>query len=119
MSEIMRDTVVLQRRQNEIDDFDPSDTWVDVCHMRANVMPLRGNELEQARQINSHVTHRVSVRFSRHLHPSYRFKLCSPYGERVLNIEAVIDVNNEHRVADCMCTEDVTLTADQKRVLNA
>ena len=103
----------------ELDGFEddyagPEPEWDTRCRFRAEIMPLMGVELERARQINSLVTHRLRVRYSKAVHPYGRFKVCGE-GGRTFYIKSAINEEERNRFLTCLCMEDVTKTAAMKK----
>lgn len=81
--------------------------WQTVGTYWAQVRPLSGRELENARQIKAEVTHRITLRYqgpAAPLNPTQRFLLEG----RVFNIVSVVNVDERNRQYDCLCTEQVT-----------
>lgn len=69
----------------------------------AHVEPLSGNELFEARQVIPEITHRVTLRYGVPASPEMVFK----WGDRVLGIISVIDVEERHRELTVACKEIV------------
>lgn len=76
-------------------------TWSTVTTVWASVEPLRGRELFDAEQVQSEISHRVRVRYSGSVTPQNRLL----FGSRVLEIQAVINVNERNREMQLMCKE--------------
>lgn len=79
------------------------ETWQDVATVWATVEPLRGSERYRAQQVQSELTHKVTMRYRPGVKPQMRLL----YGDRVLEIEAVIDVEERHRWLELLCSEVV------------
>ena len=63
-----------------------TETWQDVATVWAAVEPLRGNERYRAQQVQSELSHKVTMRYRAEIKPQTRLL----YGVRVLEIEAVL-----------------------------
>lgn len=79
------------------------ETWQDVATVWAAIEPLRGNERYTAQQVQSELTHKVTIRYRAGIKPQMRIL----YGNRVFDIEAVIDVDERHRWLELLCSEVV------------
>lgn len=80
-----------------------TETWQDVATVWAAVEPLRGNERYRAQQVQAELTHKVAMRYRVGVKPQMRLL----YAGRVLEIEAVIDVEERHRWLELLCSEVV------------
>jgi len=78
-------------------------TWATVETVQAAVTPLSGNELTIARQASERVTHRVEMHYMATVVPRARLK----YGDRVLNVESVLNTEERDRQLVVMCAEVV------------
>jgi SPP1 family predicted phage head-tail adaptor len=83
--------------------------WVDVATVWAAVEPLRGREYFSAQQVNSEVSHRVTIRYRSGVTSAMRVL----FGSRVLQIDGVINVNEQNRELQLMCIEGVSPDAGQ------
>lgn len=79
------------------------ETWQDVATVWAAIEPLKGTERYQAQQVQSELTHKVTIRYRAGIKPQMRIL----YGNRVFDIEAVIDVDERHRWLELLCSEVV------------
>ncbi len=88
---------------NEIDDGygGKQVEWADRFNAWAYIKPLSGREYFDAMQIQTEISHRVIVRYRNDITPDMRIK----YGDRILEIEAVIDIGNQHRFLEILCRE--------------
>ena len=77
--------------------------WTDVATVWAAIEPLKGREQLHAAQLETPVTHRVTLRYRAGVTPKMRVK----FGTRVFNIRAVIDAEERHRTLELMCEEGV------------
>jgi SPP1 family predicted phage head-tail adaptor len=77
-------------------------SWVDVVTVWEAVEPIRGREFFAAQQVNSEVTHRVTIRYR----TGVTAKMRLVFQGRVLDISAPpIDVEERHRDLQLMCIE--------------
>ena len=99
----LRHLVTIQQTtaSRDSDTGEATDAWSTFAECYANVMPLRGNELIQAQQVQAHVTHRVSIRFLDGVTGDMRVI----HDSRTLHIEGVIDVGERGREMELMCRE--------------
>lgn len=88
---------------NEIDDGygGKQVEWADRFNAWAYIEPLSGREYFDAMQTQTEISHRVIVRYRNDITPDMRIK----YGDRILEIEAVIDIGNQHRFLEILCRE--------------
>lgn len=77
------------------------ETWQDVATVWAAVEPLRGSERYRAQQVQAELSHKVTMRYQAGVKPQMRLL----HNGRVLNIEAVIDVEERHRWLELLCSE--------------
>jgi SPP1 family predicted phage head-tail adaptor len=75
--------------------------WQDVVRVWASVEPLRGREYLETKNVNPELSVRVRIRYLEGVSRKMRVK----YGERIFNIESVIDVEEQHREMELMCSE--------------
>ena len=77
--------------------------WATVNWLWVNLMPLAGRELEQARQIVSEVTIKVTARYDANnvVTNEKRFK----HGSRLFPIRNVLDVDERNVWLECLCVE--------------
>ena len=78
-------------------------TWATVETVQAAITPLSGNELLIAKQASERVTHRVEMHYTSTVVPRARLK----YGDRVLNVESVLNTEERDRQLVVMCSEAV------------
>lgn len=76
-------------------------TWQDVATVWASIEPLRGREYFDSQQINAEVTTRIRIRYR----PGIKPKMRVVYGERIFDIQSVIDVEERHKEIHLMCKE--------------
>jgi len=76
-------------------------TWQDIATVWASIEPLRGREYFDSQQINAEVTTRIRIRYR----PGIKPKMRVVYGERIFDIQSVIDVEERHKEIHLMCKE--------------
>lgn len=100
----LRHRVTIQRFERVEDEGGGyAEDWKDVATVWAAVKPMRGNERYEAQQVQSTLTHKVTIRYRAGIKPQMRLL----YGNRVFNIEAVIDIEERHRWLELLCSEVV------------
>lgn len=82
----------------------PPEGWEPVGEVFAKVEPLSMRELELARQQDARATHRLTIRF----HPEVTTRTRFLYGDRVLNVVSVLDVEERHDVVQVLAQEVVS-----------
>ncbi len=104
----LRHRLVLQARTPSADGGggDLGDPWaspVTVATLWGNLQPLNGDERLRAMKLESHVTHRIAVRYRAGVTTDMRIV----FGARTFNIRAVIDVGERRRRLELLCEEGV------------
>ena len=87
-------------------------TWADDIEVWASIWPIKGNEYYHARQIESGVTHKIRLRYTKlsddtRISPKCRIRHGDDENARYFNIESVIDPDERHIFLDIMAVEDV------------
>lgn len=77
-------------------------TWTTAVTRYAAIEPLSGRELIQAQQVNSEITHKVTLRYYA-VTSKMRFK----FGSRYFEIMSVINKEERNLETVCMCKEAV------------
>ena len=85
------------------DSGDVIETYAQVATVPANVKPLTGAELMQARQMSAEVSHAISLRYYAGLGPGWKIVL----GDRTLFATSVVNVDEGNREHQVMATEKV------------
>jgi SPP1 family predicted phage head-tail adaptor len=75
--------------------------WSLWARVWGNVKPASGRKVWDADQVTPLRSHVVELRYRPGLKPTMRIK----YGQRLLNIESIIDVEERHRDLELFCTE--------------
>jgi len=103
--ELQRNTPVASNKLNE-----PTDNWQTLASVHAGVEPISGREFFAAHQVQSDVSHRITVRFYPGLTPKDRVAWVNrPLGgvtvTRIFDIKAILDRDEKHREMQLMCVE--------------
>jgi SPP1 family predicted phage head-tail adaptor len=98
----LRQRVTLQQ-PNDVPDGAGGFTrsWSDLASVWARIEPLSGAERLRAVQLESAVSHRVTLRYREGVSASLRLK----FGARVFNIRAVINLEERKDYLDLLCEE--------------
>lgn len=75
--------------------------WTPVAERWAAIEPQSGREFVAARQVHSELTHIITVRGPLNVRPDMRVRL----GQRILDIIAVMDVEERHFEIRLLCRE--------------
>lgn len=103
--------ITFQRRSSVKDDYgQEQNTWSDVATVWGNVKPIGGREKLRAMAIESELSHTVAVRYNAALMPptqadAMRIFYSTPTGDRIFNITAARDLDEERRFIVFDCTE--------------
>jgi len=100
----LRRSVKIQQPSGS-DDYNQPTSWADVATCAADVRPMSGRELFEARRIIPEVSHVVTIRYQSGIRPRMRVRYASKDGVRLLQIEAVINEREESRWLRLLCTE--------------
>ncbi len=76
--------------------------WQNVATVWASVEPLTGREYFYSHQIKAELTHRVRIRYREGITEKMRIK----HRERVLAIESILDLKEEHKTIEILCREE-------------
>lgn len=79
-----------------------TETWATEMLIWAKVSPLAGRELERAREVVANATHQVQTRYRVGINTRKRLR----HDNRILNIEAVQDVDERNRELILTCVEE-------------
>lgn len=103
---VFRHRLVIQEEKivgkNELNQ--PKKEWVTFAVVRGEVDPLRGREYIASKQVQAEITHRVSFRYIKGIKPSMRVK----WGDRIFEIESVINPMHQNYEIQLMCKERVS-----------
>lgn len=106
----LRKRVKIQRRDTTaLDDYgQPANAWVDVATCWAAIEPLSGNERLHAMQVNSEINSKVTVRYqSIWIDPKNVDNWRVLYGSRMLNINAMLNVDERNREVTLLVSEGI------------
>jgi SPP1 family predicted phage head-tail adaptor len=100
---LLRDRIIIEQptRTPDPEFGEPIPSWTTFAETWASVEPLRGTELTQAAQVQGNHTHRVTIRFREGLRNDMRIR----FGERVLNIVSIGDIESRSRRVEILCRE--------------
>jgi SPP1 family predicted phage head-tail adaptor len=97
-----RHRVTLQQRATVVDNEGfATEQWQDWVTVWAAVEPIRGREYFAAAAVNAQNDVRIRIRYRPGVTPDMRVV----YGQRVFDIQSVIDVDERHREIQLMCRE--------------
>lgn len=77
------------------------DSWTTVCTCYADIQPQTGREILAGEAMVSSVSSVITIRYRTNVNAGMRAR----YAGRVFNIEAVIDLDTQHRWTQMVCTE--------------
>jgi len=77
-------------------------SWQDVVTVWASVEPLSGREYFYSHQIKAEITHRARIRYREGITVKMRIK----HGDRVLEIESILDKKERHEELEILCREE-------------
>lgn len=106
--------VTIQRRTETQDEFGQRTlNWTDVAKVWADIRTMSGRDQEQALAISSELTHTVAVRYRADLAlpnnaNTIRLFYRTPFGDRILNVSAVRDLDEDRRWLVFSCVEVTT-----------
>lgn len=91
---------------NEYDGF-PEDNWERVREIWGDVKPVHDStddrERNRAGRMEPHITHRVFTMYFAGYSSSYRMLM----GDRIFNVESVINLGERNRMLEWQCVENV------------
>ena len=79
-------------------------TWTNEKTVWGSIEPLSGREYFQAQQVQSKVTHKVSIRYYTGLRTDWRIL----FGSRIFDIVSALNIEERNREMVLYCTEFVT-----------
>jgi len=98
----MRHRVVFQTPSRSDDGYGGGQiTWQDAFSAWVSIEPISGREYYEAMAIQNQITHRIKTRYRSDITPELRIK----HGDRIYEIEAVIDIGARHRFLEILCRE--------------
>jgi len=78
-----------------------SETWSEVIKTRAAIWPVSAGEQVKNQQVENQITHKVRIRYQAGIIPEMHIV----YNSRVFEIISIINVQEENRWLDLICTE--------------
>lgn len=105
----LRHSITIEQKTPLVDELgdEQAFSWDSYCSRRASVQPLRGREYFAAAQEQTELSHKVILRAdSTTLGITAAMRV--NYGGRLLDIEAVININERGRWLELMCVERST-----------
>jgi len=98
----LRHRVTIQSRTTARDAHDdPIATWSTVVKVWASIEPLNARELILAQQVESNVTHKVTIRYRSGVTSAMRVV----FGSRTFEIDSVINTDERNITMVLMCEE--------------
>ena len=98
----LKHRVTVQQNQPTINAFgEETEQWVTIATVWASVEPLKGREFFAAQKENAETTVRITIRYRMGITADMRIK----FGNKVFEINAVIDVEERHIELQIMCME--------------
>jgi SPP1 family predicted phage head-tail adaptor len=110
---------VIEYQPTPQNDFDGTGgDWVTFSNCYADVRPLRGRELIDAQQVQSHITHNIETEFVYGAHSGMRIKVRRQVlvtedepehddNYRFFEITSLVNVNEGNRSMELLCIEKV------------
>ncbi len=80
-----------------------TDDWKELCTVWADIQALRGREYFTAQQTVAESNHEIKIRYRKGIKPAMR----AIEGERVFDIQAVLDKDGRKRYLSLICKEVV------------
>ncbi len=103
----LRREISVQQRATQKDSFGQQlISWVEIKKVYAAIEPMTGSERVAAMSLSTDISHRVTVRFDAifddpRIAATYRLV----YGTRVFNVQAPLNVDEENRTIELLCSE--------------
>lgn len=80
---------------------EPIEKWDNVVSVRAGIYPISGREFYAAETVNSEVTHKINIRYSKDLNPNMRIK----FSGRFFSIISIISFQEKNIILQLLCKE--------------
>lgn len=98
----LRHRVVFQSRQETDDGYGGKTvSWQDVFEAWAKIEPVSASERFKAMGMNMKVSHRIYIRYR----PEVSSKMRIKYGKRKFEIEGIIDIGEQKKYLELLCSE--------------
>ena len=99
----LKHKIVIQTYSETQNDFgEVVKGWADFKTAYASITPVSAREFYKA-GVNNEVTHKIEVRYLKDIKPKMRVM----YGSREFSIESVLNIREENKTLQLMCTEVV------------
>ncbi len=101
----LRHRIILQTKTVTRDSFGAEiEVWGQEIELWASIEPLTSREYFASLQMQSQVTHKITIRYYPGLRTDWRIKL----GSRLFDIKSIINLREENKELTLLCTEWVT-----------
>ena len=104
-----RHKIIFQRANAGVDaiggQVNPWTNPITVTTVKAAIEPLRGFEMFKAQQVQSTVTHRITMKYRRGISPDLRIRWMDRGIERIFNILSALDIEERHEMLEIMAVE--------------
>lgn len=102
---LLRKRLIIQKRSTTQDSYgQPLTSWTDVAIVWGEVVPTSGNENQSADALQSSENFIVTIRYRAGITAKMRIK----YGNRLFDIQSVLDENERHRTINLSCVEGLS-----------
>lgn len=98
----LRARIIIEREDptgNDGGSYAPN--WTQVANLWAQIEPVTGRVVRQGERLESHITHRVTLRYRTDITAGMRI-VC---GAQLLTIQAVLDLGARHRFLQLLAQE--------------
>lgn len=103
---LLRHRIVLQAETNTKDSIGGiTKGYSDLATVWARIRAISGRELIAAQQVDSRVSHEITIRHFNGLTPLHRIK----FGTRIFNIESVRDIEERGKKQIIQASEDTSV----------
>lgn len=90
----------------KIDDWKSKSGYDFIFARWANIIPLSGKFLYEAKMAQEEITHDIVIRFNKKIFDTRGGKLVIDYYGARLDVEYMIDVDNKHKFIKMRCVEN-------------
>tara|TARA_R110000824_G_scaffold64258_4_gene167967 strand:+ start:513 stop:833 length:321 start_codon:yes stop_codon:yes gene_type:complete len=98
----LNNRVSIQSQTTSLDGYgEPNNSWSTDSTVWASIIPLSGNESQDAEGTTGIISHRVMMRYNTDASPKKRLL----FGSRVFGIESVINTNEADKDLVLLCME--------------
>ncbi|KRE33424.1 phage head closure protein [Paenibacillus sp. Soil724D2] len=97
-----RHPITFQKQSTTTNDYGEKIVqWDDIITVKAGVYPISGKDYISAVQVNSEITHKISLRFVPNITADMRVK----FGSRLFTIIAILNFQEKDRELQLVCKE--------------